>query len=198
MWSNEDLEQPEINKWKVLKVFICPMLCFSQFSLASELLTLSAPAIPASQIVLPQATGPLHKLFPLSRTPSLYLIDCKLPCRSWLNCQFLTKALMGLQSLLVYELWARIPESECLGLNSSSSHTVYMTFLCLCFLILKMEKVMIPSSESDNSSQIRSFYVQCLAWHLEDSESSIYCSGSYHFTSIFRSIVFLNYLIVTK
>ena len=70
--------------------------------------------------------------------------------------------------------------------------------LCLCFLILKMEKVMIPSSESDNSSQIRSFYVQCLAWHLEDSESSIYRSGSYHFISIFRSIVFLNYLIVTK
>ena len=49
------------------------MLCFSQFSLVSELLTLSAPAIPASQIVLPQATGPLHKLFP--QTGALYPED---------------------------------------------------------------------------------------------------------------------------
>ena len=48
----------------MLEVLTCPMLGFSHFSLASELLTLSAPAIPASQIVLPQATGPLHKLFP--------------------------------------------------------------------------------------------------------------------------------------
>ena len=103
-------------------------------------------------LIQPPATGPLHKPFPLPRTPSLYLIDCKLPCRSWLNCHFITKAFLGLQSLLANELWARIPGSECLGLNSSSRHIVYMTFLCLCFLIFNIGKIMKRLSNSKSVS----------------------------------------------
>ena len=62
---------------------------------------------------------------------------------------------MGLQSLLAYELWARIPESECLGLNSSSSHTVYMTFLCLRFLISNIGKIMERLSNGKSVSTYR-------------------------------------------